>query len=304
MQIGKRLFPYPILNNAENYNCYKSSNYSLEYIDEETKDNYILKNVHIETNNGDLKNMILNDTLNAVVIVECSSTIYKHIEKISFEPKDIVIPLKNLNGRVEISSLVYSNKNIEDYTNYDLLEDYNGYKFSFEESNILAIDDGFVFNVEYDDSVDKKVSSIFLVIKSLDEKLDTMKVVAEERKIRITLPEKEFNFYDKLKYHDNFMNIFFSIIVIPALSICLNNIQRETEMKDRTLEEIREQYIWFGAIQKAYSNLYGKELEQSSFLQLDILSFSQKIINNCVTKAITDFKNIVTENREEIMEEE
>ena len=31
MQIGKRGFPYPVLNNAVNYNCYKDSNYSLYY---------------------------------------------------------------------------------------------------------------------------------------------------------------------------------------------------------------------------------------------------------------------------------
>ncbi len=30
MQIGKKGYPYPILNNAKNFNCYKNETYSLE----------------------------------------------------------------------------------------------------------------------------------------------------------------------------------------------------------------------------------------------------------------------------------
>ena len=39
MRIGKRLFPYPTINNSKIASCFKNSNYSLEYDDESDNDN-------------------------------------------------------------------------------------------------------------------------------------------------------------------------------------------------------------------------------------------------------------------------
>ena len=47
MQIGKKGFPYPVLNNAKNFNCYVNDTYALELEEIEDGENYILKNVHI-----------------------------------------------------------------------------------------------------------------------------------------------------------------------------------------------------------------------------------------------------------------
>ncbi len=47
MQIGKKGYPYPVLNNAKNFNCYKNETYSLELEEIEDGNNYILKNTRI-----------------------------------------------------------------------------------------------------------------------------------------------------------------------------------------------------------------------------------------------------------------
>ena len=98
MQIGKRGYPYPILNNATNYNCYKNSTYSLEYENAEDSNNFILKNVRIETNSEELKNMLAKKLAKAMIIIESSATIFKYSEEISTTPKDIVLPIGNLSG--------------------------------------------------------------------------------------------------------------------------------------------------------------------------------------------------------------
>ena len=58
MQIGKKGYPYPVLNNAKNFNCYKNETYSLELEEIEDGNNYILKNTRIETNSNLLKGLL------------------------------------------------------------------------------------------------------------------------------------------------------------------------------------------------------------------------------------------------------
>ena len=141
MQIGKRGYPYPILNNATNYNCYKKSTYSLEYENEEDHNNFTLKNVRIETNSEELKCLIDKKLVKAMIVIESSSTIFKYTEEISTTPKNIIIPIGNLSGKVEISSIVYATENIVGFSSNDFTEDFDSYKFNIEKYCPIAIDD-------------------------------------------------------------------------------------------------------------------------------------------------------------------
>lgn len=76
MRIGKRLFPYPTINNSKVASCFKNSNYSLEYDDENDNENLILKNAHIQIDNDELIKLIVDKKAEAVIIIECSSTIF------------------------------------------------------------------------------------------------------------------------------------------------------------------------------------------------------------------------------------
>ena len=73
MRIGKRLFPYPTINNSKIASCFKNSNYSLEYDDESDNENLILKNAHIQIDNDELIKLIVDKKAEAVIIIECSS---------------------------------------------------------------------------------------------------------------------------------------------------------------------------------------------------------------------------------------
>ena len=164
MRKGKRLFPYPTINNSKVLTCYKNSVYSLEYDDLDDENNLLLKNVHIKIDNNQIVELISNGKAKVGLIVECSATIYRRIIEIGLEPKDISIPLSELRDKVEVSSFIYATED-QQYTNDDFLEDYSGYTFNIEKYEILAIDDGFTTKVEYDEKEDRKVSSIFSIIK-------------------------------------------------------------------------------------------------------------------------------------------
>lgn len=304
MQIGKRLFPYPVLNNAKNYSCYIESNYELEYEIAEDKENLYLKNVKVITNNDDLKQMICNKKVKAMIIIECSATVFKLIEEISLIPKDIVIAIGNLNGKVEVSSIVYVNEDIKGYHSKDFIDEFAEYKFNIEKYCVFAIDDGFTLKIEYDDFEDKKVSSIFSVIESYNAELNCMRIINDDRKIRIELPQEEHKKFKKLNGDKDYFNIFFSMIIVPALTTCLKDLQNEIKYHEKTIEDLIDNHTWFLAIKNAYKKITTQELDEENFVQLDAFEFSQLIMDSCNLGAINDFYNIITRIKDEPEDEE
>lgn len=294
MRIGNKIFPYPVYNNSQNMSSYNNSTFSLEYEESENDNKFILKNIKIQTNSLELKEYIEKGKAKACVVIDCSLTVYKEIFEIGLIERDIEIEKSMLNGNVEVSSFVYVTEDITGFTSKDLLDEYNGFKFSIDKNCIIAIDDGYSHKIEYDDYEDKKVASIFSIVKNCDEDDKKMKVYAEEKKIKVTLPENEFNNYDTIKGNEEFNNIFFSIIIIPALTIVLCDLKNDVDKNDKELEEIRFQYSWFESIKNAYKKVYKTELTKELFLQSDPFELSQELINNCSTSSIKDFYNIVT----------
>ena len=294
MQIGKKGYPYPVLNNAKNFNCYMNDTYSLELEEIEDGDNYILKDVRIETNSELLKRLLETKKAKAMIMIESSATIYKHSEEISLEPKDIIIPINKLSGRVEISSITYATETITDLSSPDFIDDFSGYKFRIEKYCPIAIDDGRVSKIEYDDLDDKKVSSIFSVVKSFDPDKKIMTVINDDKKIKIELPEKEYKNFDRLNGQSIFQHIFFSIIIIPALSMCLKEIQDELKYHNKMIEDIIDVHTWFISVQNAYKRITETTLTEEIFLATDVLELSQLIMDDCIVNSIDDFHDIIT----------
>ena len=303
MQIGKKGFPYPILNNAKNFNCYVNDTYALELEEVEDGDNYVLKNVHIETNSKLLKELLSNNKAKAMIMIECSPTLFKHSEEISTEPKDIIIPINKLSGRVEISSITYATDTISDFKSSDFIDDYSGYSFKIEKYCPIALDDGIVSKIEYDDLEDKKVSSIFSVVKSFDSDKKLMTVINDDKKIKIELPEHEYENFDRLNGQSIFQHIFFSIIIIPALSMCLKEIQDELKYQNKIIEDIIDVHTWFISVQNSYKKLTGTELTEEVFMALDVLELSQMIMDDCIVNSIDDFHDIITRTSDSDEEE-
>ena len=303
MQIGKKGFPYPILNNAKNFNCYVNDTYALELEEVEDGDNYVLKNVRIETNSKLLKELLNNKKAKAMIMIECSPTLFKHSEEISTEPKDIIIPINKLSGRVEISSITYATDTISDFKSSDFIDDYSGYSFKIEKYCPIALDDGIVSKIEYDDLEDKKVSSIFSVVKSFDSDKKIMTVINDDKKIKIELPEHEYENFDRLNGQSIFQHIFFSIIIIPALSMCLKEIQDELKYQNKIIEDIIDVHTWFMSVQNSYKKLTGTELTEEIFMALDVLELSQMIMDDCIVNSIDDFHDIITRTSDSDEEE-
>ena len=288
MQIKNKLFPYPTINNSKQANCFKETTYSFEY-EQQQEDGYlVLKNAQIVINNESIIGLLKEGKLAACAVIECSATIYRKIYKVGLEPEDIKIKFSDLNDKVVISSFIYATQDIESYKDDDFLEDYEDYRFNIEKYDIIAIDNGTTIKIDYDESADKKVSSIFLIIKDSETDKKTMQVELADKKIIAYLPEKQFDFYDNMKNNDNYQNIFFAILAIPMLTTAIQQLQNQ----QFEFDDIEMNYSWFKSIKNGYKKIYECELTEERFREIDAIEFAQEILNNGTINAIEDLMKI------------
>lgn len=282
MRKGKKIFPYPTLNNSSNINCFKNSTFEFICEISEDESNIILQDIRYCTENKTILKLIEEGKAKASIIVECSSTVFRKIYDITEVGMNIEISKSLLRDKVEISCFIYATENIE-YSDPDFLDDYEGYSFEIDKYDILAIDDGITTKIEYNESDDKKVSSIFRIIKSFEE-TELMKIEALNKIIKITLPEKQFDYYDTLKNNDNFQFIFFSMLAIPALIKCFDQIK----MTYQDIDEVCINFSWFNSICEAYKKIYNREMDYNDFYDEPSEILAQKLLNNASTKGIED----------------
>ena len=302
MQIKNRLFPYPILDNYKNSSTFEKSNYRIDYEVEENNTSITLKNAKIVTDNQTIINLIKNEKAKACLVVECPDTIYRDIYSIGLEPVNIILNKSNIVGNVVVSGFIYANENIKEYNDIDFVEEYREYSFEIDKFDIMAIDNGEIFKIDLDENIDKKISSIFSIIKDENSK-ESMEINFDRNKIQIFIPSKEFSIYDRLKNNDNFNNIFFSILAIPALTQALFEI-RNRLCNGYTIDEIEFEYTWFISIEKAYQKIYNTELSETILVNEDINKIAQSLLNFGTIKAIDDIPVLISDMSEDIDEGE
>lgn len=280
MRVGKKLFPYPVINNSEKVSSFKDSSFSLVYEDDSDDEFLILKDAHLVIDDLNLVNLMSKGMVIGALVIECSATIYRVTKEISLENRDIIIPLSELNDKVYISSFLYATDNITDYKSENFLDDYEDYSFNIEKYDILAADDGFYKIIEYDQEEDQKNDSIFSVIKT--KNIDNMLVDINQKKIIIKLPENEYGLYYNLRFNKTYQPLFLSMMAIPVLSSVLQKFKDQ----DYDIDDIADDYYWFNAIMVSYENVYGKKLTNELFNEIDSLTLAQKLLNNSTIDGI------------------
>ncbi len=157
------------------------------------------------------------------LIVECSASSYRKLFIVSDVPQDIKIVIGDLSGSVSMSAYLYAATSIPNYCNSEFLEDYSGYVFNIEKYDIMAIDDGYKFNIDTNPEADNRVPSIFTIVKQNDASKQ-MIYQSTQNKINICLSPEFYSDYDNMKSSSEFNNIMFAMLAIPALAGCLFEI--------------------------------------------------------------------------------
>lgn len=295
MRIGKRLFPYPIINNNNSLSEYKEGVVYELKVDFDsngglikTRDHIFLKNAHFVLNDSDLINLFLEEKVKATLIVESSSAVFREKYDLTMNPTDIKIPLCNLKDDVYVSSYIYANENILNFSSVGFDEVYDGYIFDLEKYDIIAADDGFRFSVDYDPMDDNKASSIFTVIKDEMHNDNVLRYKIDQKKIYIQLPTEQYVQYSTTKNYAKSKNIFFAMLVIPVLSMCLNEVQQSFTDGDE-ISDIINQYRWFTSICFSYKKETGKDITMDVFKSTPSLELAQLVFNYSSLIGMSDF---------------
>ena len=302
MQIGNKLFPYPILNRTKNLSAYKTSDFYFDYEETDDETDFVLHNAHYVLKNDELRDLVTNGKAEVKLLVECSPTVFRENYTITEEPSDIRIPFGSLKDRVVISCFMYAKENITCFSSSDFLEDYAGYQFDIDKYSILAVDDGYTTRIEYDDTIDDKVSSIFLIISNEDT--DVIKYRNQGTKIIIDVPSDAFTAYDTLKTNEYTRNIFFGLLAIPALPFMLQQVQMDMKINDSTLDDETVDYVWIESVRNAYKRINDNDLDDSTFLKADVEVLAQDLLNKSSSKALDDIFGIITEQQMEALIDE
>ena len=244
MEIKYRLYPYPVLWN-KNDDYKKPSKFSVEI---EAKENF-------------------------------RELISTRETEINYDLKD-----NDILGRLQISFFVLAKEDILDYKNSSFNEDYSGESFHLKKGSIIAIADGYRFDIEKNDDNLEKVSSIFSICQKETVEQTGMTVDMNSDKIRIALNKTDYINYHQLSQNSNNINIINSIIILPALIFIFEQLKKDFDENDFA------DYKWFRALEKIFEknkqNL-NKELLENQ-LSIDL---AQRILNYPIERAFNSLKD-------------
>ena len=299
MQLGNRVFPYPVLNKNDNLSDYKeSSTFMVSFDTNEDGSPYVVdgkvifKNLHYTITDDSLKELIEEEKLKGAFIVECSASVYRNKYDISQTPYDLPVSVHELNGNVVTSCYIYATEDITEFKSDCFIDDYKNYTFDIDKFDILAADDGYKFKIDLDPTEDDKVSSIFTVIP-LETNESIMKYENGDRNITIELPREYFNSYDIIKRKKEYNNIAYSKIAIPVHSNCISEINTY-EWED--IDSISDEHKWFNAVRISYKRKKGTELILENFYEMNSLELAQLVLNNASCNGVKDFENMLVGN--------
>ena len=300
MQVGNRLLPYPVLNKDCQYSSYKKSSYELCYDEPFCEgNNLILKNIFAKIENDGIRELVLSNKAEIYLVVECGHTVFRKKYKLDVQPKDIKINMDDLEGKVYFSSYITNIIEIKDYTDKDLEQEYDGFSVTFEKNSILTIDDGYNITVKRESEDEEKVESIFSIVKNNNKLSTSIEYDVTDEKILIKLPPESYSYYDAMKNNKELMNIFFSVIGIPALTYAIHEKKESISNEEDILDNIID-CKWFSSIANAYKSVFKKELSFELWNNIDEVQV-QMLLNNGYVNGI---KEIFELDRRDIEENE
>lgn len=299
MQLGNRIFPYPVLNNSKELTEFKE-NVSFELsmgIDRngeiiKTRTKAVLKDVCFKLDDEDLLHLFHEGKIACYLIVESPSSIYRQKFLLTDIPQTYEIELGKLKDDVYLSAYCFATCDIKDYSSKSFNDDYNNYTFDIMKYDIVAADDGMKFIMDRNLQEDNKVSSIFVMVKS-EMNINTISYDMKQDKIYIYLPPKQHDYYNSLKSAAEYNDLFYSMLAIPVLTSCFSELQYYHKNDGVNFNMIIENYKWFKSVLNSYKKERGIELIEDEFDSLQPLELAQIVFNYSTVNGINRLYKMV-----------
>lgn len=290
MQIKRRVFSYPVLNNVPSLSSYNNKIFLLKFELTDDDSDLIIKDIRYECDSDYINQKISNGDIKVICVVECSDTIYrKKFELNSSEGNNLRISKNDLSEKTDISCFAYACGDLLMETSEEFDEDYQNINYEIEKYNILCANDGYNFRIVHEQNEDNLAKSIFSIIPIDADDVDTFEVDVKTNKIEISLSQEDYQHYSNVYSSDILTEEFFCILLIPALTEGLYICKEYNEAQD--IEDLEAQFHWFRSITYAYKNLYGIDLDLDEFKKMSPSSLAQRLLGSPIGKALITLEN-------------
>lgn len=286
MQVRRKIFPYPVVNNSSFLSNYPDTYFELLFDEVKTENTIELKNIRFNTNSKFINDLFDNNIIRVKCIIECSSTIYRKSFDLSpVDDNTIILYKSDLADKVEISMFAYVTEDfiIESSNEFD--EDYQGINYEIDKYSIIAINDGYSVNIVHTSKEDDLKKSIFSVIPIVDSDSKTFEVDVKTNKIEISMSYDLYMKYLVVSDDESLAFEFFCILLIPVLIEALNSCKKLIS-DGGDLDDVISKYNWFNSICKSYYAVYGNELTEEEFMKISLVSLSQKLLGSPLESAL------------------
>jgi len=282
MEIKYKLYPYPVLwNKNDDYKM--PSEFSAEIKTEENFKNTKLK-IKFFLKDKEIEKLIRENKAEYVVHIEGTRTYFRDF--ISTRETEITYDLKDRDilGKLEINFFILAKQDIRGYRNDNFNEDYSSEAFNLKKGNIIAIADGYRFDIEKNDDELGKISSIFSICKKETVEQTGMTVDMSYEKIRIGLNITDYVNYSQLSQNPNKVDSVNSIIIFPALIYIFEQLKKDFTETDCT------EYKWFRALENIFKK-NGQELNKELLENEISIDLAQRVLNYPIERAFNSLTN-------------
>ena len=282
MEIKYKLYPYPVLWD-KNDDYKKPSKFSVEVEPKEDFKNIKLK-INFLLKDKEIEKLIKENKAEYVVHIEGSSTYFREIISTKETEISYVLKDRDILGRLQVNFFILARQDIKNYKNDNFNEDYSSETFNLKKGNIIAIADGYRFDIEKNDDELGKISSIFSICKKETVEQTGMTIDMGYEKIRIGLNITDYVNYSQLSQNPNKVESVNSIIIFPALIYIFEQLKKDFNETDYT------EYKWFRALENIFKK-NGEELNKGLLENEISIDLAQRVLNYPIERAFNSLIN-------------
>jgi hypothetical protein len=282
MQVKYRQFPHPVLSSFGD--DITGCEFKVEF-NEQLVDGNLKCSLDITMNNTDLIELITEDKASYVFHIECSATRYREAFKIKDISHELYVDAHKIDEKIELSSFIVALENMDNYTNKNFNDDYDGMSFKIRKGDILAVGNSRVLKIDKEEDALRKVPSIFVITESKDKNSQDVDWEIEDKKIIIKLSSSNFEKYKNLRMNDPLKPILASLFVLPVLTELI------ADLKEGNTEQYEDRK-WYRVIVKRLKQL-GYDIESGAEYGVSAYSMAQMILGNTLSNSLNSLEEIL-----------
>lgn len=289
MVITERYYPYPVLGGKAKAFA-DGCEFSAKFSPFANSKKAVVK-IELTLNDPSIEALVDEGTARIVCHVECPATAYRVVHPLKKGEENIVeMPSGQVAGRVQLSVAVVAAKEIPDYANTSLVGIYKDRHFKVDQGGLLAVAEGFAFDLELKDKRLSDSRSPVAIAPSDDPEAKMITVDSQAHEICIYLPKSQFALYRNMddaksvsasasRNHEMLV----SLVVVPALVQVLSEIAALKKNDGVRDTEQFSQFHWFAPINNRVAEFLKGEGVEGDLTNVDFKTYPALVLAQAIS---------------------